>query len=584
MNIFRAGMGCSDTLSPVQDGLVAKKKTRSRQSGTAWTRSGCLTCKKRRKGCDKAKPSCNNCIKQGRICEGYGSLWVEPLGPSAEVFKPGEDLKRQCISASSTPHFITTSPSLSPSSEWRIESPSTPESTMPTLLLLPSPADRSVEEPMDRNIKNEIRKLDEKNELQAQKLALIPRSKSFTSHLSVHESHYLQYHFEYGSQRLANLESEDNPLRSLLIPRAISSSLLMKALCAISALHFANRTQGTDAKAAAASFYGRTLSGLRIALAECPTDILPEDSMLAVGLLCKYEIVRGSVKQWAIHLNALQSMIASRGGLASMDRDTGFFLRGLYIYANNMGRISNRKRITSVDMSTANTDFGPPRLDIYHGYTEEIIELCSRIAELPSLEGDAISLRLAIVSINEALLNWSHTSKSYIIPQGLPQKSLIRLQLVAECFRDAAFIYLHSILERMSIHSESLAEPGIDLFSTEWAPLISISTSSAVHSCLSRVKSFPLDDHCEYSALTFPLFICGCESDVLEYRDSVVHFLSKLQYNFAIGNVERAKELLTILWARRDAHELAQQAGFGPIPKVHWLDVVEELQWDLILA
>lgn len=62
-----------------------------------------------------------------------------------------------------------------------------------------------------------------------------------------------------------------------------------------------------------------------------------------------------------------------------------------------MARISNRKRITYSD--PAETDIGTPRLDIYIGYTEEILKLCARIAELPTLEDDMISLRLAVASM-----------------------------------------------------------------------------------------------------------------------------------------------------------------------------------------
>ncbi|CDR44424.1 CYFA0S14e02586g1_1 [Cyberlindnera fabianii] len=35
-------------------------------------RTGCWTCKKRRRKCDEGKPECNNCVKSGRTCEGYG--------------------------------------------------------------------------------------------------------------------------------------------------------------------------------------------------------------------------------------------------------------------------------------------------------------------------------------------------------------------------------------------------------------------------------------------------------------------------------------------------------------------------------
>ncbi|KAK9476482.1 hypothetical protein V1514DRAFT_336738 [Lipomyces japonicus] len=35
------------------------------------TRTGCLTCRKRRIKCDEGKPLCANCIKSRRVCEGY---------------------------------------------------------------------------------------------------------------------------------------------------------------------------------------------------------------------------------------------------------------------------------------------------------------------------------------------------------------------------------------------------------------------------------------------------------------------------------------------------------------------------------
>lgn len=119
---------------------------------------------------------------------------------------------------------------------------------------------------------------------------------------------------------------------------------------------------------------------------------------------------------------------------------------------------------------------------------------------------------------------------------------------------------------------------------TELAPLISVPKSTAIYRCLARVESFPLDDHCEYSALTFPLFISGCESDVFDHRDLVIRSLGKLQTNFGIGNVERAKEVLRILWVRQDANAQDIVAGGSASRKTHWVDILEELQWELILA
>jgi hypothetical protein len=198
-------------------------------------------------------------------------------------------------------------------------------------------------------------------------------------------------------------------------------------------------------------------------------------------------------------------------------------------------------------------------------------------------------------SRNESLLTWSHTSPPFIIQPGTLPATLIRLQLVAECFRDAGFVYLHSIMERIS-RNRADAIPNSDVvlntqteytapFSThDWIPLISTPKSLAVYRCLSRIETFPLGDHCEYSALTFPIFISGCETDIVADRESVLRSLGKLQDNFGIGNVRRAKELLRILWARQDAIFNADVVGTGCREKVHWLDIVEELGWDMILA
>ncbi|CAG8903931.1 unnamed protein product [Penicillium egyptiacum] len=610
MNVFPLnGSAQSSSLTPSQP-TSAPKKVRARQSGTAWTRSGCITCKRRRKACDKAKPrcvlkstfnfitnsiSCNNCLKQGRACEGYGSMWVEPLSPSAQVFSQAETSKRRRLSASSPSQLP--SPALFPLSDAWLETRLSPGSGTPLSWSVPSSPREYVPYEAASSPDQAVEKYRPGSNIDLQtSIEVIPQPQGYISHLSTNETHYLQYHMEEGSRLLANLESHGNPLRSMLIPRAMSSPLLMKAVCAVSALHLANRSHGFSAHTAAVKYYSGTLNGLRTALDKCSTKVFPDDAMLAVGLLCKYEIVRGSVKQWVVHLNGLQRLIVSRGGFASMDREAAEFLRGLFVYAYNMARISNRNFITSSDISV-DSDIGIPKLDIYIGYTEELLKLCARIAELPSLQADSLALQLSVASINESLLTWSHTSTPYIIPQGTSPATLTRLQLVAECFRDAAFVYLHSIMERISrAHPDDSPtvspstivtthlEENPPLSAQDWLPLISTPKNVAICRCLGRIETFPLGDHCEYSALTFPLFISGCESDNVADREVVLRSLGKLQDNFGIGNVRRAKELLGILWARQDANFDPRFIGTDRQKNVHWLDIVEELGWELILA
>ncbi|KAG9256853.1 uncharacterized protein F5Z01DRAFT_672085 [Emericellopsis atlantica] len=78
-------MSSSDTSSV---GSVAELSTStppapaSRRKGNKKVRTGCITCKIRKVKCDEAKPSCQRCVKTGRVCDGY-----PVLRPRASRFK-----------------------------------------------------------------------------------------------------------------------------------------------------------------------------------------------------------------------------------------------------------------------------------------------------------------------------------------------------------------------------------------------------------------------------------------------------------------------------------------------------------------
>ncbi|KAK6957888.1 hypothetical protein Daesc_000677 [Daldinia eschscholtzii] len=51
------------------------------------TKTGCLTCRKRRIKCDEGRPTCNNCLKSKRQCDGYNQrvVFKDPLGAFANA-------------------------------------------------------------------------------------------------------------------------------------------------------------------------------------------------------------------------------------------------------------------------------------------------------------------------------------------------------------------------------------------------------------------------------------------------------------------------------------------------------------------
>ncbi|KAF1975943.1 hypothetical protein BU23DRAFT_566151 [Bimuria novae-zelandiae CBS 107.79] len=64
------GFEPSSTTRTTAAGVQVDPKKRKRQFANR-TKTGCGTCRRRKKKCDEAKPECNNCGRGGFLCEGY---------------------------------------------------------------------------------------------------------------------------------------------------------------------------------------------------------------------------------------------------------------------------------------------------------------------------------------------------------------------------------------------------------------------------------------------------------------------------------------------------------------------------------
>ncbi|OCL04520.1 hypothetical protein AOQ84DRAFT_116079 [Glonium stellatum] len=69
----------SSTTEITRAGVQVDPKKRKRQFANR-TKTGCQTCRRRKKKCDEAKPECSNCLRGGFICEGYANkaTWTKP--------------------------------------------------------------------------------------------------------------------------------------------------------------------------------------------------------------------------------------------------------------------------------------------------------------------------------------------------------------------------------------------------------------------------------------------------------------------------------------------------------------------------
>lgn len=64
-----------------RDGVIQSDPKKRKRNFSNRTKTGCLTCRKRKKKCDEQKPECSNCIRGGFVCAGYPpqrGTWQKP--------------------------------------------------------------------------------------------------------------------------------------------------------------------------------------------------------------------------------------------------------------------------------------------------------------------------------------------------------------------------------------------------------------------------------------------------------------------------------------------------------------------------
>ncbi|CCX05347.1 fungal-specific transcription factor domain-containing protein [Pyronema domesticum] len=211
------------------------------------SKTGCVTCRRRKKKCDETKPECNNCVKNSVVCEGY---------PEKTVWQPG----RQRGEGREDTFFSSSGESLSFAVR---RAASVISRSLPTLI-------DGLQTPMDQ-------------------------------HLLDHFTHRV-------SRILTLFDEESNPFHDYLLPLAMHNSALMHALLALSSSHLAGADgKREDYTHARDRHFGEAVSSLRICLDKDGADSLNAATAL---VLCLDSIARGDTGgQYRDHLNGARHML-----------------------------------------------------------------------------------------------------------------------------------------------------------------------------------------------------------------------------------------------------------------------------------
>lgn len=146
---------------------------------------------------------------------------------------------------------------------------------------------------------------------------------------------FLLYHYTHKvSAVLVNVDGPSNPLRKVLLPRAVSSAVLMDALCATSAMHAFMSNHKAQFRSLSLGFYNRAVNAVRLAVETLDDEqntASMENLLLTSIYLCKWEIISGG-PHWRAHFQGIKQLWESdkvRQSIVKMDAEVVEFVRSL---------------------------------------------------------------------------------------------------------------------------------------------------------------------------------------------------------------------------------------------------------------
>ncbi|KAL7956373.1 fungal-specific transcription factor domain-containing protein [Trichoderma compactum] len=243
---------------------------------TPWSRTGCSTCKRRRK-------KCQTCLRLGLECVQFDIFCpINVVTPTRESrpravtdADPEADADESNHSSPASTSSASSGGTADDAEEWQSSSGSCSSALVPSTarrLLQSSPSSPSSQSQYE----SQFQLQSSPHQNHQNQVSLLPTrgssrdgppmpSLSAFSYLSTSEYFFLQYYLERLSNVLVNANSHVNPLKQLILPRIASSNLLLDAICATAAVHrsSANDVDRSEYSTMATRYYVRVLSAVR---------------------------------------------------------------------------------------------------------------------------------------------------------------------------------------------------------------------------------------------------------------------------------------------------------------------------------
>lgn len=555
------------------------------------SKTGCITCKVRKKRCSEDKPVCSDCDRLGFTC-----MYVPRNFDKNTVQRCKDQVEVELFVHKNKKKFVT-----------EFEGGSSSSSSSNGSHEYGGKHERQLENVEERALADEF----ETGELLCSRElvdARVPSSPYFsqplsdpiTLHLDPVGMHLYGYYRDHLGKIISIVPLKQNYYLQVFLPMAHQHRGILYGLMAWSAHHLSISQEGSERRDgnyyALANKY--TLESLRFLRSEIDVNFLW--SLAQLLILCGAEICQGDVSKWKILLKYAADLIEKNVGSeisrlvgtfsSQLDTTTRYWLVANFIYHDVMCSRGthfpigeyNRVLVSHRDPGLIQAADIHMHVDPLHGINRPILLLIGDITNLTrsmksagtfdkrhpefrSYVGKAFELLTRLFQISpdlQELQLYEESSSMYILCLELFQLMKI-----------TALLHLKTTCLRQSKHAWEIQHLWLELFEK-----LELVLGTKLEGCL-----------------CFPMFICGINATDQEQKCLIEMKFGDIAKRYKCYNFQRARTIMRKVWLQDDGETVSPSSSLshtsssdiGSIElggSTDWFDIVDVMGWDISFA
>jgi Fungal specific transcription factor domain/Fungal Zn(2)-Cys(6) binuclear cluster domain len=278
--------------------------------GVAGKSKGCSTCRKRKKGCDLARPACGQCLKSGHICGGYQRdlTFIHHKIPGKERQQPLESTASHQQLTSRLDDDISSTAAASDQS-----------SSVSSLVYSQSPATSDYQD------WDESSALVQQTSSPTPPLQMLSQNLTLTALTTLHTSLFNSFFLPRKSFTIQGpAEPYAHPANwTQFVPQLLTNDLsLQLAYLALSSSRIGHDNEDDHLLASSKKFYGKALREMQRAISD-PKRRFTEETLMACSILSLYEMFEAKTSAvvqlsstsngWLSHAAGAARLLEARG-------------------------------------------------------------------------------------------------------------------------------------------------------------------------------------------------------------------------------------------------------------------------------